>query len=132
MGDLRNEAKSCALAGDVSNSAKFSRVAASLAPLLFRLERARSTDDGSVVFPASELVAKTAELAETLRALVGDGAFVCSRCGRAERVSWAEDLDDSAPLPAPAPRANERAPRAPEPEEDDALTKYRAMMQGKR
>lgn len=130
MGELRSEARSCALAGDTANSAKFARVSASLAPLIFRLERSRATDDGSVMFPAAELSAKQDQLQTILRTLAS-GPFLCTRCGREERAAWdvADDREPPAPTPrAPAPRAP--APAPAEPEEDSALTKYRLMMRG--
>jgi len=46
-------------------------------------------DDDVVAFPAAELAAKTAALAETLRVL-GAEPLRCVDCGRRVRVSWAE------------------------------------------
>ncbi len=96
MSELRAESRACSASGDAGNAAKVARIGAMLAPLLARLEKARGQEDG-VFIPAAELAAKQAQLAEHLRALVGYGSVVCSRVGKAERVSWAEDGDRDPP-----------------------------------
>jgi hypothetical protein len=79
-------------AGDFTAAGRAGRDAATLAPVIARLERDAKTDDGTFTFTIADVQRVAADLKKKV-ADVQHRNFMCAECGRIMRRAEAEGLD---------------------------------------
>ena len=85
------EAQRCIDADDAANGAKFSAIAARLAPTLASLEKAQRADREGLFIPAEKLANQYAKLDEMIQALCQWG-IRCADCGRIIRTALSDGM----------------------------------------